>query len=63
MAGVIAALAELPERSRRALHMHRFEDKTYREIGRALGISESLAHRIVGEAVAYCMRRMMDGNP
>lgn len=58
---VVAALAELPERSRRALHMHRFDGKTYKEIGGALGISEALAHRIVGKAVAHCLRRMADG--
>ena len=53
-----AALDELPERTRYAFDLHRFDEKTYTEIGEILGISQARAHGLVQEAVAYCMRRL-----
>lgn len=58
---VLAAIEELPERTRTAFHMHRFQNATYAAIGAALGISQARAHNLVAEAVAHCMRRVMDG--
>ena len=57
---VAAALDELPERTRRAFDLHRFNEKTYTEIGEILGISQARAHGLVQEAVAYCTRRLAD---
>lgn len=59
---VLAALEELPERTRRAFHMHRFDDRTYSEIALALGISQGRAHNLVSDAVAHCTQRIMDGS-
>lgn len=55
---VAAALAELPPRTRLAFDLHRFGDKTFEEIGRQLGISQTRAHNLVQDAVAHCMRRL-----
>ncbi len=61
LAHVVAALEALPERTRRAFHMHRFEGMTYAEIGRALGISVGSSHNLVSDAVARCMQSLLDG--
>lgn len=53
-----AALDELPGRTRRAFDLHRFEDKTFAEIGVILNISQTRAHALVQEAVAHCTRRL-----
>ncbi len=63
LAIVLAALEELPERTRLAFRMHRFEDRTYGEIGKALGISQGRAYGIVADAVAHCMRRLIGEEP
>lgn len=57
---VAEALAKLPERSRRAFHMRRFEGMTYAEIGEALGVSQARAHSLVAEVIAHCAERLMD---
>ena len=56
---VVAALEELPERTRRAFDLHRFGDKTFAEIGTILGISQGRAHALVQEAVAHCTAALM----
>ena len=53
-----AALNELPARTRYAFDLHRFDEKTYSEIGEILGISQARAHGLVQEALAHCMRRL-----
>lgn len=53
-----AALAELPERTRLALEMHRFGGCKLREIANRLGISTALAHSLVAEAVEHCRQRL-----
>lgn len=58
---VMAAIAELPERTRRALEMHRFEGRKLREIGIALGVSTATAHGLVYEGLAYCRHRLAGG--
>lgn len=51
---VMAAMAELPERTRIALEMHRFGGCTLKEIARHLGISVSMAHVLVVQGVKHC---------
>jgi RNA polymerase sigma factor (sigma-70 family) len=53
-----AALAELPERTRLALEMHRFGGYKLRQIAERLGISNALAHSLVAEAVEHCRQRL-----
>lgn len=55
---VMEALAELPERTRLALEMHRFGGLKLREIADRLGISVTLAHGLVAEAVEHCRQRL-----
>lgn len=43
----LKTMAALPERTRRALEMHRLGELTLAEIGRSLGISTSLTGRLV----------------
>lgn len=52
------ALAELPERTRRAVEMHRFGGFKLREIAAELGISITVAHEIVAQGIAHCRRRV-----
>jgi RNA polymerase sigma factor (sigma-70 family) len=53
-----AAMADLPERTRIALEMHRFGGCKLREIAAALGISQTLAHELVMRGVEHCRRRV-----
>ena len=55
---VAAALAELPERTRIALEMHRFGGFKLREIADHLGISVSMAQVLVVEGVKHCESRL-----
>jgi RNA polymerase sigma factor (sigma-70 family) len=55
---VMAAIAELPERTRIALEMHRFGGCKLREIADRLGISVALAHALVAEGIEHCRRRL-----
>ena len=55
---VLAAMAELPERTRIALEMHRFGGCKLREIAAALGVSIPLAHILVAEGVQHCKSRL-----
>ncbi|MGI9377327.1 MAG: sigma-70 family RNA polymerase sigma factor [Tsuneonella suprasediminis] len=48
------AMAKLPERTRRAFEMHRFEDMKLIAIADELGISKSLAQELVIDAVEFC---------
>jgi RNA polymerase sigma factor (sigma-70 family) len=55
---LVAALDELPERTRQAFDLHRFDERTFAEIGKILGLSQARAHGLVQEAIAHCMRRL-----
>ncbi|MFC7454993.1 sigma-70 family RNA polymerase sigma factor [Insolitispirillum peregrinum] len=55
---LMAAMAELPERTRLALEMRRFGDYKLREIADHLGVSVSLVHEIIADGLAHCRRRM-----
>lgn len=56
---LVDALGELPERTRRALEMHRFEGLKLREIAARLDISVSLAHALVFQGLDHCRRRLV----
>lgn len=56
-----AALAELPERTRRAFELHRFHDFTFQQVAETLGISVTSAHRLVRETVVHVTQRLMRG--
>ncbi|RBO90961.1 sigma-70 family RNA polymerase sigma factor [Pseudochrobactrum asaccharolyticum] len=56
---VIDAMEELPERTRIALHMHRFEGCKLKEIASHLGISVALAHALVYEGLQHCRKRLL----
>jgi RNA polymerase sigma-70 factor (ECF subfamily) len=53
-----AAMAELPERTRIALEMHRFGGCKLREIAAHLGISVGLAHALVVDGLEHCRSRL-----
>ena len=55
---VMAALDELPERSRIAFEMHRFGGAKLREIAVALDISLPLAHRLVADVLQHCKEKL-----
>lgn len=55
---LLAALEELPERTRIAVEMHRFGGAKLREIAAELGVSISVAHQLVADGVAHCRQRL-----
>lgn len=57
-ARLLAALAELPERTRVAVEMHRFGGAKLREVAAELGVSISVAHQLVVDGVAHCRDRL-----
>lgn len=58
LARLEAALAELPERVRIAVEMHRFGGAKLREIAEELGVSITVAHELVVTGVAHCRARL-----
>ncbi|MDE1146586.1 MAG: sigma-70 family RNA polymerase sigma factor [Azospirillaceae bacterium] len=58
---LLSALDELPERTRRALILHRAEGRTLKEVAAALGISVGLAHGLVADGLKHCARRVPRG--
>lgn len=59
---VAAALAELPERTRRVFEMHRLEGRTLQDVADTLGISLTLTHQLVRRAISHCANRLDDAN-
>ena len=55
---VMAALDELPERTRIALEMHRFGGHTLKEIARHLDVSVSMAQVLVMQGIKHCQRAL-----
>lgn len=55
---VMQAMAELPERTRTALELHRFEGLKLKDIAVRLGISVALAHTLVYEGLEHCRKRL-----
>jgi RNA polymerase sigma factor (sigma-70 family) len=54
LAGVQAALTELPDHVRQALLWNRLEGLTQREIGTRLGVSERMAGKYISRALSHC---------
>ncbi len=54
---VEAALAELPERTRRAFELHRVDGLTFQQIAERLDVSPATAHRLTRDALVHLMRR------
>lgn len=52
------AMAELPDRTRIALEMHRFGGCTLKDIAGHLGISIGLAHKLVVDGLEHCRARL-----
>lgn len=52
------AIAELPDRTRLALEMHRFSEYTFRQIADELGVSVGLAHSLVAQGIEHCQRKL-----
>ncbi|EHM02863.1 Sigma-70 region 2 [Acetobacteraceae bacterium AT-5844] len=52
------ALAELPERTRRAFELHRFSGMTFQEIATELGTSLPTAQRLTQTALLHIMRSL-----
>lgn len=55
---LLAAMDELPERTRVAFQMHRLGGYKLREIATHLGISLPLAHTLVVDGLEHCKRRL-----
>jgi len=55
------ALAELPERTRRAFELHRIGGYTLQKVADTLGISVGLVHQLVRDALTHCAERLDDG--
>ncbi|MBS0221313.1 MAG: sigma-70 family RNA polymerase sigma factor [Proteobacteria bacterium] len=53
-----ASLAELPERTRRAFRLNRIERKTLQETADRLGVSLTMAHKIVAQASVHLARKL-----
>ena len=58
VAEVYAALHELPQRTRMAFILHRFEDLIHAEIAIRLGVSVSTVEKEIMRAMAYLVRRV-----
>lgn len=52
------ALAELPERARLALRLHRIDGLRLVDIAEHLGVSVGTAHGLVADALDHCRRRL-----
>ena len=57
VARVLAALHELPERTRNAFLLHRFEDLKHVEIAQRLGIAVSTVEKDIMRAMAHLLKR------
>ena len=55
------ALAQLPERQRIAVEMHRMSGFTLREIAERLGTSTAYAHRLVVQGLGHCAHYIQEG--
>jgi RNA polymerase sigma factor (sigma-70 family) len=60
LAITIDTMATLPERTRKALEMHRLGDHTLAKIGKTLGISTSLTARLVMEGYRIVHERLRE---
>lgn len=59
---VMDALTELPDSTRAALRMYRFDGHKLKDIGLELGISTTKAHTLITQAVQHCRTRLNSKN-
>lgn len=57
-----AALDELPAKPRLALLLNRVEGRTFAEIARRLGVSESMVAKYIAQALRHCRDRLDHGD-
>lgn len=57
---VLAAIAELPQRTRIALELHRFEGWKLKDIASRLDISVTLTHSFIQDGLDACRRRLKE---
>jgi RNA polymerase sigma-70 factor (ECF subfamily) len=55
---VRAAILELPPKCRMVFMMLRFEDRSYKEIARHMGLSETMVRKYALRALEYCRKRL-----
>ena len=60
LAVVAAALAELPDRSRRAFLLHRLDERTLAEIGSEIGLSTTQTWTVIRDAYRHIRQRLRD---
>ena len=58
VAAISRALDELPERTRMAFEMHRLGGFTLQQVAQSLGVSTSLVHQLVHDALRHCLERL-----
>ncbi len=57
---MIEAMAELPDRTRQVLHMHRVDGCTLKSIAEQFDISVTQAHSLVFDGLSHCRRRLAE---
>lgn len=62
MARALAALNELPERTRRVFVLVRFEEMSYKLVAQRLGVSVSAVEKHVMKALRHLNARLRDQN-
>lgn len=62
LAAISRALEELPERTRIAFEMHRLGGFTLQQVAQSLGVSTSLVHQLVHDALRHCLERLEGGD-
>jgi len=55
---VLEGLEELPERTRHAVKLYKFEGLKLREVAERMGISVALAHNLVLDGIEHCAQRV-----
>ena len=53
-----AAIEELPERTRRAIELYRFQGKTLKNVAEALDVSIGTAHALIVDGLEHCRTRL-----
>jgi RNA polymerase sigma-70 factor (ECF subfamily) len=53
-----AAIGELPERTRQALDLHRFQGKTLKQVAETMGVSVGTAHALIVDGLEHCRARL-----
>lgn len=56
---LLAAIAELPERTQLAFRLYKLEEQTLQEVADRMGISVPRTHQLVREAMVHATRRLV----